>query len=361
MRLPPVVGRFAGRGLLVGGALAAAVPVTRTVASGAWLKDEPKAPPRAELVNVPRKGPLDATLSFDSLVGRSGRLRARLITQDDITRYPVLIDHFGPAVRQPSVNTVTMRNGVDQFAFITLRPWQDKAGGYVNRYHVGWWPGERQQMPSNYDNPIGFIEVTRENLNLRLSEHFEIADFITHDQGGTWPKYLVLREELIDKLELVLNTLEAQGIPTQHVVVLSGFRTPQYNARISFEGAAYASRHQFGDAADVIIDANRDGRMDDLNRDGVVDFADTDVINRAVEKVEHEHPELVGGLGLYHAMGPSGPFAHIDVRGTRARWSNQNAAARNRTRQVPATRTSAGAVGRCRAEGDMAALCARMR
>jgi hypothetical protein len=46
-----------------------------------------------------------------------------------------------------------------------------------------------------------------------------------------------------------------------------------------------------------------------------VDFRDTEVILRAVERVERTYPELVGGLGLYAGMGPSGPFAHIDVRG----------------------------------------------
>jgi hypothetical protein len=137
-------------------------------------------------------------------------------------------------------------------------------------------------------------------------------------------------------------------------VVLSGFRTPQYNARVSFEGAAYASRHQYGDAADVIIDANRDGRMDDLNRDGVVDFMDTDVINRAVEKVEREHPVLVGGLGLYHAMGPSGPFAHIDVRGTRARWSNDGT---RRARPQAASASRATPTGTCKAPPEFAHLC----
>ena len=105
--------------------------------------------------------------------------------------------------------------------------------------------------------------------------------------------------------------------------MLSGFRAPYYNERIVAEGAARASRHQYGDAADVIIDANGDGRMDDLNGDGRLDLSDTQVILRAVERVEKAHPSLVGGLGLYHAMGTRGPFAHIDVRGTSARWSRE--------------------------------------
>ena len=178
-------------------------------------------------------------------------------------------------------------------------------------------------MGRKYWNPDGFIEVTPATAGLRLSEHFVLADFLTHDQRDVWPKYVVLQEPLIDKLELVLADLAAHGVATDRVRILSGFRAPYYNDRIVAEGAARASRHQYGDAADVIIDANGDGRMDDLNRDGRLDLSDTQVILRSVERVEKAHPSLVGGLGLYHAMGTSGPFAHIDVRGSSARWSRE--------------------------------------
>ena len=126
--------------------------------------------------------------------------------------------------------------------------------------------------------------------------------------------------------------------------------------------ALYGLNH----AADIIIDADRNGRMDDLNYDGRVDFQDTEIIDRAVGMVELKYPELVGGLGLYHATGPSGPFAHIDVRGTRARWTNSG----RRGAYTPGTPqwTGAGAAaiavgssGRCRAEGAMAVLCAGIR
>jgi hypothetical protein len=41
---------------------------------------------------------------------------------------------------------------------------------------------------------------------------------------------------------------------------------------------------------------------------------------RAVERVEQKYPDLVGGAGVYRATGEHGPFIHIDVRGSRARW-----------------------------------------
>ena len=59
------------------------------------------------------------------------------------------------------------------------------------------------------------------------------------------------------------------------------------------------------------------------------DLRDLDVIGAAVAAVEKRFPELVGGLGTYAAMGPSGPFAHIDVRGTSARWERASAARRD--------------------------------
>ena len=136
----------------------------------------------------------------------------------------------------------------------------------------------------------------------------------------TWPKYLVLEERLIDKLELVLAELRSRRVGAGRAVVLSGFRAPYYNEQRIDEGAAPASRHQYGDAADIVIDDDGDGRMDDLNGDGRSDLRDVRPIGDAVAAVERRYPELTGGLGTYAAMGPSGPFAHVDVRGTRARW-----------------------------------------
>jgi hypothetical protein len=170
-----------------------------------------------------------------------------------------------------------------------------------------------------YRNPSGFIEVTAENQDTRISEHFRVRDFLTKGQVGTWPKYLVLREELVDKLELVIADLNTQGVVVRHMTVMSGFRTPQYNGP-GGDGRSGVSRHMYGDAADVFVDNDRNGRMDDLNRDGRVDHRDAQVILNAVERVERKHPTLAGGVGVYRANSAHGPFAHMDVRGWRARW-----------------------------------------
>lgn len=79
-----------------------------------------------------------------------------------------------------------------------------------------------------YAPPELLIEVTPQKQDVALSEHFRLRHFLTKDQAHVWPKYR--------------------------------------------------------DAADVWLDDDGDGRMDDI--DG------------------------------------NGPFVHIDVRGTPARWSN---------------------------------------
>lgn len=361
------------RALLFIGVSVLVIVVTKVVAGSevrgvfpvaSLFRKEP--PPPAELVNVPVSVPRDHVIVLDdSLFGRSGRLRVRLLDPVEANQVPGLATLFGSKViSRPAVLGMATVDDPQAFAFVTLKPWREKRGAYVGPYRMGWWPAERTLVKANYENPAGFIEVTPENQETRVSAHFRLRDFLTKDQHQVWPKYVVLREALLDKLELVLASLEAQGLPSQHVRVLSGFRAPYYNDRIVAEGAARASRHQFGDAADVIIDDNRDGRMDDLNRDGRVDFADTEVILRAVERVERMYPELVGGLGLYSGMGPSGPFAHIDVRGSRARWTNRGGPAR---RSTPRYAWSGGStqqaerIGGCSATGASAALCAGVK
>lgn len=217
---------------------------------------------------------------------------------------------------------------VASFSVITLLPFAAKRNGRIGLYFVGDWPGEHgargpARAPADaYANPAGFIEVTRQNADTRVSDHFKLRDFLTHDQPNVWPKYIVLQPRLLDKLELVLSDLETHGFDVHGVKVMSGFRTPRYNeSGGNPAGRANLSRHMFGDASDIYIDDDGDGQMDDLNHDGRVSIDDSRVIEQAVDRVEAAHPELVGGAGVYTAAPGHGPFIHIDARGYRARWS----------------------------------------
>jgi len=284
------------------------------------------APVRPETVTVsPTAAATTVSVIPDSLFGRSGKLRFKLFSASRFFALPVLARLFGDPAAESGPGVFHAAEDImgRPFAFISMIPFTEKSGGKLGDYRVGFWPNERHRRTTQeaYDNPDGFIEVTPENQDTYLSEHFRLRDFLTHDQQDVWPKYLVLRESLVDKLELVIEDLAAHGVRVEHMVVMSGFRTPQYNAQgVGRGGRARDSRHQFGDAADVFVDNDENGRMDDLNHDRRIDARDARVILQAVERVERAHPELAGGAALYRATRAHGPFAHVDTRGARARW-----------------------------------------
>lgn len=231
------------------------------------------------------------------------------------------------APAEPGIYRLELRGAgqillVDDFDLIVKVPFHAKKSGYLKGYLIGTYPAESRRRPpgDRYAPPEGFIEVTRENRGLRLSDHFVIGEFLTKNQANVWPKYVVVEPRLVDKLELVLQELNAMGVKAERMVVMSGYRTPQYNRQGLNRGRASLSRHQFGDAADVWVDNDGDWYMDDLNGDGRRDTRDARVMLEAVERVERKYPELVGGAGIYPDNGVHGPFIHIDVRGTRARW-----------------------------------------
>jgi hypothetical protein len=215
------------------------------------------------------------------------------------------------------------RRAIEDISIVTLVPRSQKQGGRIGAYRLGSWPWEQGGTPRSerYAPPRGFIEVTQQNQNFHVSEHFKLRDFLTKDQRNVWPKYLLLDPLLIDKLELTIQELERQGVKIDAVHVMSGFRTPQYNhGGGNTAGRANLSRHMYGDAADVYVDNDRDGQPDDITGDGRVTVKDAEKFAQAAELVERKHRSLVGGIGVYVACCGHGPFTHLDVRGYRARW-----------------------------------------
>ncbi len=190
--------------------------------------------------------------------------------------------------------------------------------GKLNGYAIGKYPKGRTREPAVAHSPIGYVEVTAANVDTQLSPHFKLGQFICK-QDGHYPKYVVIQPDLLTKLERLLDLMNARGIHATTLHVLSGYRAPGYNRKI--RGAKH-SAHQFGQAADVYVDEDGDGRMDDLNGDGEVDYRDALLLSQLVEELEDEPGagRLVGGVGSYRGTCTHGPFVHVDVRGYRVRW-----------------------------------------
>ncbi len=265
-------------------------------------------------------------LSVARFTGFSGKLRAIALPAPPAPGATLgdLVPELG--VAGPGVHpTGVITPAGDSLVLLSLIPFQAKTGPRWRGYRVGFWPRERALRRggrvADSTLPAGFIEVTPENQYTRVSASFTLADFLTHDQREVWPKLLVLRLPLLDKLELMAQALAERGKPSR-LQVMSGFRTPQYNdlGVGPRGGRARDSRHMYGDAADVFVDADRDGWMDDLTGDGRVTLADARYLLAVAEEIEARYPALVGGLSAYRATAAHGPFVHVDVRGRRARW-----------------------------------------
>jgi hypothetical protein len=275
--------------------------------------------------------------------GRSGAVQVRFALPNDVVEYPLEV-HGDPTELEYSWVRVTDSVGVDSIRALdsdtlvapsvpgfyrlalmraterrilggltlaVLVPFAEKREGILDGYRIGTFRAERRGART--PRPDGFVQVLPELVNLPITQHLRLGSFVAPDGQTTWPRYAALDRRLLDKLELVFQQLSRWRPDTATVqlavAVNSGFRTPLYNRRVP--RAARDSRHQFGDAADVAIDANGDGH---------VTREDANLVAAAVEMVEQSHPDLAGGLGLYVSGRYRQPYVHIDTRGTRARW-----------------------------------------
>lgn len=190
----------------------------------------------------------------------------------------------------------------------------------INGFNIGCYEREPFREDSAFVMPRGLIEVTEANRRTQVSPHFRLEQFLCKQEGG-YPKYVLLSTRLLLRLEHLLETFAAAGFEAESLRIMSGYRTPCYNAAIGNE--TRYSRHLYGDAADVYIDADCDDCMDDLDGDGEASLADAIVLRDVVEATSEDSAQIsyVGGLGAYGPEPEShGPFIHLDTRGYRARW-----------------------------------------
>jgi hypothetical protein len=193
--------------------------------------------------------------------------------------------------------------------------------GLLNGYRIGNYPKERYKNLLAYTMPAGLIEVTEENKDVWVSPHFRLGQFVCKGDNK-YPKYLVLQERLLLKLERIQQYLHHEGFGHQALRIMSGYRTPHYNRII---GNGKYSRHIYGAAVDVFIDIDpKDGKMDDLNMDGCIDFQDAKILYDRIDSLfgDGNSNRFLGGLGVYDGTASHGPFVHVDVRGYQARWGS---------------------------------------
>lgn len=234
-----------------------------------------------------------------------------------------------PGAYQIAIHSPRLAENVALNAFV-LVPYARMKRGILNGYRIGDYPRNGTGI---YARPQGFVEVTEANQGTPVSPHFRLKQFLCKQESG-FPKYVILNERLLGKLERLLEKVNAEGFAKETLFVMSGYRTPHYNRLL---GNVSLSRHLWGDAADVYPERPETGAIEDLNGDGKIDAADSEILKRWIESLERASPDEfpAGGVGVYAATEAHGPFVHVDARGARARWAGAGAEAR-----VPAAVTT---------------------
>lgn len=121
-----------------------------------------------------------------------------------------------------------------------------------------------------------------------LTKNFSLHEFRCKD-GTDVPDDLIDNvKELAENLQVLRNFLE------KPIIVISGYRSPNYNKKI---GGAKRSQHMVAKAGDIIIKG-----------------LTPDEVKAAITHLIKEGKMKKGGVGLYTN------FTHYDTRGFNARW-----------------------------------------
>ena len=267
--------------------------------------------PRDTLTIEVVHGPENATYSMLTTNGEATRRKIKKWSweaPDQTGLYPFnIVEH-------------TTGDSINLHVFVMV-PFDRIRDGYLNGYRIDSYPTILFKSLPIYKPPSGFIEVTRENEDTLIAPHFTLKQFLCK-QESSYPKYVVLQEKLLIKLESILEKVNGSGYRCDTLHIMSGYRTPYYNKAI---GNVKYSRHIYGGAVDLFIDENPpDGMMDDLNGDGTIDYRDAAIIYHSIDSLYGHswYESLIGGLARYKKTNAHGPFVHVDVRGFRARWGD---------------------------------------
>ena len=126
-----------------------------------------------------------ASASAEKGAGLSGKVFARFVLPED---WISMASIPGASLASASVQSSATPSSETVF---TMRAFGQKVRQWLNGYRLGYWPQEKGRLRSEaYKNPDGFIEVTPENEDTRVSEHFRLRDFVSHGQKDVWPKYV---------------------------------------------------------------------------------------------------------------------------------------------------------------------------
>ncbi len=190
--------------------------------------------------------------------------------------------------------------------------------------------------PETFSPPQYWYRVDDETKNLRISRSYTLGEFDlnrAYRPDWPWPGYIALDVNIVQKLEELADLMREAGEKITKFDIIYGYRSPAYNlgARAEDDDKTLKSSwslHMYGMAADIIVDEDDDGIIDDLDRDGKIGrddgYDDAKVIRKYVRQLDKKYlsmkSPLLGANFVYRhhdfwEREPQTPYIHIDVRG----------------------------------------------
>lgn len=224
--------------------------------------------------------------------------------------------NYQAVIREKNIDSSAAEIKINVFV---LHPREKKNGQYIENFRIGNYPEIPADKKDYYTKPDGFWKIDESILDLKLTPHFKVKQFLTR-QSSELPQFIAIQESLLLKLEFFLEEVNNAGYQAETFGIVSLYRSPYFNKKIG--NNTDFSRHLYGDAADIYIDNSGNSWMDDLNGDGQSTKADADILYELAVKFDQkkEFSHLQGGVCSYKGNGVRGPFIHIDTRGFHVSW-----------------------------------------
>ena len=125
---------------------------------------------------------------------------------------------------------------------------------------------------------------------MKITKNFNLQEFDCRDGSQVPQEYMYNVTKLCENLQVLREHIN------KPIIVISGYRSPEYNTKIK---GAKKSQHMLAKAADIVVPG----------------MTSLEVRNIILELIK-EGKMCKGGVGIYPT------FTHYDVRGYNARWGS---------------------------------------
>lgn len=248
--------------------------------------------------------------------------------------FPLTDDEVSTLTCKVAINTLPMKEY--DVTLLHAKSFNPNGDGMLSGYFIGLYPNQfGNNVPApvarnreSYTPPTEFYPQSINTNQLLVTRTKTLGELSPAPLPNSEVRYFAITPKALQFLRLLEDKLQKEGKNPNTLKILRGYISPQERLRMERLGITLAefTRFQYGDAFALIIDANDDFKMDDLNGDGSSTIADVETFSTEIRVLLNEN-NLAGGIGICAEFeGPDHlgtPFLHVDLRGWNLLWREE--------------------------------------